>query len=82
MSYQVNRGYPKNLKNDFNSPSISERRNGYAVHTLHLRPEGRGFTAQVDKFGGTGEVRTHDRRIKSPLLYRLSYDSITVIITE
>ena len=24
-------------------------------------------------FGGSGEIRTRDQRIKSPLLYRLSY---------
>ncbi len=26
-----------------------------------------------DSFGGSGEIRTRDQRIKSPLLYRLSY---------
>ncbi len=25
------------------------------------------------EFGGSGEIRTRDQRIKSPLLYRLSY---------
>ena len=28
---------------------MSERRNGYTVRALYLRPEGRSFTAQVDK---------------------------------
>ncbi len=27
----------------------------------------------LDSFGGSGEIRTRDQRIKSPLLYRLSY---------
>ena len=41
---------PQELKNDFNdSPSISERRNGYAVRALPIRLKERSFTAQVGK---------------------------------
>ena len=29
--------------------------------------------AWLFEFGGSGEIRTRDQRIKSPLLYRLSY---------
>jgi hypothetical protein len=29
--------------------------------------------AELEGFGGSGEIRTRDQRIKSPLLYRLSY---------
>ena len=31
-------------------------------------------------FGGTSGGRTHDKRIKSPLLYQLSYGPITLDI--
>ena len=32
------------------------------------------FLSEIEKFfGGSGETRTRDQRIKSPLLYRLSY---------
>ena len=52
--------------------------------TEHLRnnckkekslPNKKGFvcTQAFDYIGGTGEIRTRDQRIKSPLLYRLSY---------
>ncbi len=31
----------------------------------------------IEDFGGTSGGRTHDKRIKSPLLYQLSYGPIT-----
>src|SRR5207253_9097855 len=50
-----------------------------ALTTADIRRGNSGFTEQFQI--GDGGNRTHDLRIKSPMLYRLSYVSVVVIIS-
>ena len=43
-----------------------------------ITPTGRKFTVFVTTNGEPGEIRTHDTRIKSPMLCQLSYRPILV----
>jgi hypothetical protein len=49
----------------------------YSVQTVIL-----GEWFKLAKNGRTGEIRTRDQRIKSPLLYRLSYRPIFMALPK
>ena len=46
---------------------------GIQPYLIHAHPPLIGKSLLYGFFGGTSEIRTRDQRIKSPLLYRLSY---------
>ncbi|MEN9848362.1 MAG: hypothetical protein RL368_1102 [Pseudomonadota bacterium] len=45
---------------------------GYVARLLHIFYMGEKSEDFLNKNGGSCAVRTHDHRIKSPMLYRLS----------
>ncbi len=60
---------------DWPSPTLVQTRNGPDNAQATKKPTGEvGLVVVFTGFlGGSAEIRTRDQRIKSPLLYRLSY---------